>query len=306
MLSITSIDESAELFKALGSDIRMEIVRLLLSNKSMSMHELATALCITDGALTSHIKKLESCGLIRTTNDTSGHGNKKMCSLVHRKLLFDFDTDISAENTYKIALPIGQCNDYQVFPTCGLASNTAIIGEVDDPRFFSHPDHTLASIIWFTKGYVDYDIPNLIPGGQKITQLMLTMELSSEAPGFNNVWPSDISFYLNDTLLGVWTSPGDFGDTRGIYTPEWWYENWNQYGLLKMLVINGNGTFLDGLLISDTTIDSLALNSDSKLKLRLAVEAEAKHVGGLTVFGKGFGNYDQDIEITINYLPINT
>ena len=46
----------------------------------------------------------------------------------------------------------------------------------------------------------------------RITQLTVSAELSSEAPGVNNQWPSDISFSINDVLVGTWTSPGDFGD----------------------------------------------------------------------------------------------
>ena len=44
-------------------------------------------------------------------------------------------------------------------------------------------------------------------------------------------------FTLNNTKVGSWTSPGDFGDVHGMFTPDWWFPNWNQYGLLKMLVI---------------------------------------------------------------------
>ena len=82
---------------------------------------------------------------------------------------------------------------------------------------------------------------NILPAGQKIDELTFTMEISSEAlPGFNNDWPSDITFLLNDTPVGVWTSPGDFGDRHGLFTPNWWFSGWNQYGLLKMLVIDQN------------------------------------------------------------------
>ena len=77
-----------------------------------------------------------------------------------------------------------------------------------------------------------------MPGATKIEQIALSLEIGSEAPGTNNDWPSDISFYLNDEKIGTWTSPGDYGDVRGIFTPDWWLPNWNQYGLLKMLVIN--------------------------------------------------------------------
>ena len=47
----------------------------------------------------------------------------------------------------------------------------------------------------------------------------------------------------NDVCVGTWLSPGDFGDSRGLFTPDWWFPNWNQYGLLKLLVINKKGTF---------------------------------------------------------------
>lgn len=161
-----------------------------------------------------------------------------------------------------------------------------------------------ADILWFSKGFVEYEIPNFIPGSQKITQILISAELSSEAPGINNVWPSDISFYLNDVCIGTWTSPGDFGDVRGIFTPDWWFPNWNQYGLLKMIVINKKGTFIDGLQISDVTIRDFNLDYRSSMKLRMAVNDNAEHVGGLTIFGKSFGNYGQDIKVSINYAPI--
>ncbi len=147
-------------------------------------------------------------------------------------------------------------------------------------------DHFNADIMWFTKGYVEYVIPNLIPRNQKITQLSLSAEISSEAPGIDNNWPSDISFYINDTLVGTWTSPGDYGDVRGMFTPEWWPQNWNQYGLLKLLVINHKGTFIDGLKISDITTSELNLDYPRTIRFRIAVEEDSAHVGGLTIFGK--------------------
>jgi predicted transcriptional regulator len=102
----------------------------------------------------------------------------------------------------------------------------------------------------------------------------------------------------------MWTSPGDFGDVRGIFTPDWWFPNWNQYGLLKMLVINKTGTFIDGLQISDVSIKEFDLDYKSKLRFKLEVKKDSEHVGGLTIFGSTFGNYAQDIKASINYKPI--
>ena len=38
----------------------------------------------------------------------------------------------------------------------------------------------------------------------------------------------------------------------------------------------------------------------------MAVNNDADHIGGLTIFGKNFGNYNQDINVRINYSPIPT
>ncbi len=304
MLHITSLDEGVELFKALGSDMRIEILKLLLENKQMNMNQIAASLDISNGALTGHIKKLESCGLISISNESAGHGNQKICSIHTDKILIDIEKEVETDNVYVTELKIGQYSGRDIRPTCGLATSTALIGEVDDTRYFDHPDRFNADILWFTKGYVEYTIPNFIPRNQKITGITISCELSSEAPGVNSTWPSDISFTINGTPVGIWTSPGDFGDTKGLLTPDWWPQNWNQYGLLKLLVVNKKGTFIDGLKISDVNIAALNLKPGNSITFRMSVNEDAQHVGGLTVFGKTFGNYGQDIRVSLNYAPI--
>lgn len=304
MIHITSLDDGLETFKALGSDTRIQILNILLENEQMSMNQLATELNISNGALTGHIKKLEECGLINISNESAGHGNQKMCSVTQDRIIVDIKQPIDYKNVFETEIKVGQFSRHQVWPTCGIATSESVIGEFDDIRYFNHPDRFTANILWFTKGYVEYTIPNLIPSNQRITQLSISAELSSEAPGIDNNWPSDISFYINDTKIGMWTSPGDFGDVHGMFTPQWWPQNWNQYGLLKLLVINDYGTYIDGLKISDVSTLSLHLDYSSDIHLRLAVENDSEHVGGITLYGKSFGNYDQDIRVAINYAPL--
>lgn len=304
MIHITSLDDGLETFKALGSDTRIQILNILLENEQMSMNQLATELNISNGALTGHIKKLEECGLINISNESAGHGNQKMCSVTQDRIIVDIKKSIDYKNVFETEIKVGQFSRHQVWPTCGIATSESVIGEFDDIRYFNHPDRFTANILWFTKGYVEYTIPNLIPSNQRITQLSISAELSSEAPGIDNNWPSDISFYINDTKIGMWTSPGDFGDVHGMFTPQWWPQNWNQYGLLKLLVINDYGTYIDGLKISDVSTLSLHLDYNSDIRLRLAVENDSEHVGGITLYGKSFGNYDQDIRVAINYAPL--
>ena len=304
MIHITSLDDGLETFKALGSDTRIQILNILLENEQMSMNQLATELNISNGALTGHVKKLEECGLINISNESAGHGNQKMCSVTQDRIIVDIKKPIDYKNVFETEIKVGQFSRHQVWPTCGIATSESVIGEFDDIRYFNHPDRFTANILWFTKGYVEYTIPNLIPSNQRITQLSISAELSSEAPGIDNNWPSDISFYINDTKIGMWTSPGDFGDVHGMFTPQWWPQNWNQYGLLKLLVINDYGTYIDGLKISDVSTLSLHLDYNSDIRLRLAVENDSENVGGITLYGKSFGNYDQDIRVAINYAPL--
>lgn len=306
MLHVKNLDEGLEIFKALGSELRINIIKLLQENHEMNMNELATSLGITNGALTSHIKKLEESGIIQVMTERGSHGNQKVCKVAVDKIVVDVESEENEEdqNIYNTEVKVGHYSDYEVYPTCGLATSQAIVGEVDDPRYFSHPDRINAGILWFTKGYIEYIIPNLLPSATKIDQITVSLEISSEAPGINNDWPSDISILLNDVKIGTWTSPGDYGDVQGIFTPDWWFPNWNQYGLLKMIVINKKGTFVDGLKISNVTINEFNLDYKSTVRFKLEIEEDAKNVGGITIFGSEFGNYNQDIKVRIAYSPM--
>ena len=42
MLYIKTLEQGRNLFKALGSDIRIDIIKCLLKNKAMNMNELAS------------------------------------------------------------------------------------------------------------------------------------------------------------------------------------------------------------------------------------------------------------------------
>ncbi|RGR87297.1 hypothetical protein DWY22_04535 [Heyndrickxia coagulans] len=103
--------------------------------------------------------------------------------------------------------------------------------------------------------------------------------------------------------LGTWTCPGNFSDIRGKYNPGWWESNHSQYGLLKHLRINQYGTYMEGECLSDVKISDLPLRN-SLITFRIAVLEDAEHVGGATIFGKGFGNHDQDIEFKLYYSDV--
>ena len=75
MRYIKNTDEALEVFRALGSEARIDILNLLIQNGRMSMNDLAQSLGISNGALTPHVRKLEACDLLRVNTDPEKHGN---------------------------------------------------------------------------------------------------------------------------------------------------------------------------------------------------------------------------------------
>ncbi|MCI1209533.1 MAG: winged helix-turn-helix transcriptional regulator [Treponema sp.] len=297
MRTLKTSKEIVTVAKALSSENRIQILQLIAKNKDINYNELASALNITNGTVTHHMKILEEADLVEYKYAPGVRGSQKNCMIKDYQFMIDILSAPDPGHMYETEIPIGNFTQYSIAPTCGLANRTAVIGKIDDPRYFADPGVTEAAILWFTKGFVEYRIPNYLEKGQKLSELQLSFEISSEAPGYCDTWPSDIYFSVNGISLGFWTSPGDFGGEKGLLTPDWWDPNWNSYGLLKLLTINREGTFIDGGKISDTNVGNLAIEPGSTVLFRFSVPEDAKHVGGCTLFGKGFGNYNQNIKI---------
>ncbi|WP_306431086.1 hypothetical protein [Paenibacillus sp. XY044] len=174
-----------------------------------------------------------------------------------------------------------------------------------EPASFYHPKHIHAQIIWFSKGYLEYIMPLELPLNVTIKSLELSMELCSEAPNFDNEWLSDISVRVNGIEIGMWTSPGDFGDHRGRLNPSWWLDRMTQYGLLKTWRVEGGRTTMDMKKVSGVGIGDLQLEGRPYLRLQIGVDSNADHKGGMSIFGRQFGDYEQDIKMRIHYVPHN-
>jgi len=299
MIHIKDLRSGLNIFKALSSDIRLEILTLLTENDSLNLNDLAKKLNLTNGAITMHIKKLEESGLIDVTTAVGKHGIQKICYLHEDELKVELQKKEQLQ-LYEYEIKVGHYCDYSIEPTCGLATKDSIIGEFDDPRYFADPQHINAGIVWLTKGFLEYRIPNYLKPYQEFKELQFSFEISSEAPEYNNDWPSDIYFYVNNIELGYWTSPGDYGGITGKMNPYWWPSNLNQYGLLKLLRINENGSYIDGFKISDVTLADINLTKNSDIKLKIAT-GEKGQVGGLTLYGKTYGNFDKDITARLFY-----
>ncbi|MCH4171581.1 MAG: helix-turn-helix domain-containing protein [Lactobacillus sp.] len=286
--------DALNVYKALASSVRIDIIQAL-SEKRLSVQELSQQLHLSSAIILMHLNKLADANIIGF--ERTGH--KKISYLKVDNINIHFPQTIyPAFAVYDTQVPVGQFTKYAVTPSCGLAGKTDYIGKVDNPTYFMSPDRIKAGMIWWTAGFVEYQFPNYLEADDHLEMLDLSMELGSEFPFSNNVWPSDITFYINNVEVGTWTSPGDFSDIRGKYTPDWVPDNVNQYGQLKVLRITDHGSYLDGQPFTDVSIADLAWQEPT-FTVRFAIKPDAKHQGGCTIFGQNFGNYNQDIQMKL-------
>ena len=289
--------ENVAFFSALASEIRLKIIQLL-SKDELNIKELAARVGVSSPIMLKHIQALENAGIVTSRLVTRNGSVSRVCTLVFAEYRFMIETRRkNLPSVQSFSIPVGQYSDIQGTPTCGLATEETVIGFRDDPRVFWDPERVNAQLLWFTQGYVEYRVPNYLSSDRKLVELELSFELASEAPDFADDWPSDITFSFNGVPLFTWTSPGDFGSKRGILTPDWWPSN--QYGLLKIVHITPEGVFMDDRKMSDVTLEQVLRDSGCSWSLRFEVNENAKNVGGLSLFGRKFGNHAQDILLRV-------
>ena len=296
-------ESALPVLKALASETRMLILGML-SHNVLNVTELAAALGLPHSTVNFNLKQLEAAGLLHTEYEPGTRGSQKLCSKRYDEIQIRMPgVAVQSDNTQRteISMPIGNYRHLEAKPTCGLASDTKIIGMLDDPRSFFELEHLFAQILWFRQGYVEYAFPNNLPYGARAVSLELSMEICSEAPQYDPDWPSDITIWINNCELGTWTSPGDLGGVPARLTPDWWQLDQSTHGYLKRWRVTDSGTMIDGESLSTTDIAALELGGNNHIAVRIGIKPEARHVGGINLFGRKFGNYPQDIVMRLEY-----
>ncbi len=301
-----SIDQSLHILKALASEQRLRVLAFVGSRRC-TVTEIARGLNLPLSTTTAHVNILQDAGLLHTEIEAASRGLQKVCNRTYDQLLIDLSPrEEPAIRSVVVALPIGHYSRCAVLPTCGLASLSGLIGLLDDPMAFYEPERMEAQLLWFRSGYVEYLFPTRLPPHCVPAALQVSAEICSEAPLHNLDWPSDITVWINDVEIGTWTSPADFGGQRGHLTPDWWDVKDTQYGLLKRWQVTDGGTFIDGLPLSAVRVADLGLDPRAPIRVRLGVKSDARHVGGLNLFGSKFGNYPQDLTLRVDYQELPT
>lgn len=291
---------------ALSSIDKLKILQLL-SIRPMTLSELSRQLNLAVSSVSFYLDALIKAQLIFISYEPGLKGHVKLCTKAAHNLFIDFDIVTNTATSIvshkeEIEMPIGNFVDCEIMAPCGIAGKDIQIVENDIPEAFFTPDRCKAELIWFQSGYVSYRFPTqFLKNNVDYKQISFSLELCSETVYFRNDWPSDITFWINDVEITTYTSPGDFGGRRGKYTPNYWFLNSTQYGLLKRFTVNEQGVFADNQLISKAvTFSDLKIKEKNLIKLTIGIKDDAEHKGGINIFGKNFGDYPQSIVMIVS------
>lgn len=301
-LSMDDTDRLYYVAKALASRPRLEILKLLYYS-SLNINEIAEKLHLPASSTAMHIRALEQAGLINTEAQPGTRGVMKLCNRKKDSISISFN--VSPEGVREVesySMPVGNFTDCRVAPTCGLASATEHIVNEDIPSNFYTPQRTQAKLVWTSAGYFEYRFPSPAHAmGRPVRKLSLCAEVCSEAPNYREDWPSDITLTINGVDCGTWQSPGDFGSRRGRLTPPFWTNGATQYGMLTTWSIDEEGNYINFVREGKVSIDQLRLEEAPYIVVRLGNKEGAENVGGINIFGDCFGDYEQDIVLTVEY-----
>jgi len=294
--------EDIEIIKAIASEPRMQMLELL-RKQPLNINEISGALGLPQSTVATHIEKLEEAGLLKIEALKAKKGSQKMCAPAYDTFLIKFpETENGQQNSLSVEMPIGLFTDFHVRAPCGLCSSSRIIGFLDMSDSFLNPERMAAQILWFSTGYVEYKFPNnSFYESRRIEKIEFCTEISSHTPGSAAECLTDVTLTINNVELGTWVLHADAEDGPGKYTPQWWNQPGSQHGKLTSWTVTSEGSFIGNEKISDVTLSDLSLQEHHSIKVKVSVKEDAQNPCGITLFGKNFGNYPQDLVLKIYF-----
>lgn len=300
-INLENEEQLCKLGSALSSPARIQILKLLYFN-SFNVVEIAERLQIPASSAALYVRSLEEAGLINTRVQRGSRGSMKICSRKNDSISIKLTAeDPNVSKVHSVSMPVGCYSDCRVTPTCGIASEQGQIGHEDRPGSFYLPERMNAQILWTSSGYVEYKFPCQIEECGKLKRVILAFEACSETSNYKEDWPSDISILIDGLDCGTWRSPGDHGSRRGRLNPEWWPSGSTQYGELVTLEISEKGCTINSESSSPVTVRDFSFSPQRPVTVWIGNKPDAQYVGGFNLFGRKYGDVEQDITFSFVY-----
>lgn len=295
----TNMSKIVKIGSALSSEIRLKML-LLLYNSPRTIVDISNTLGLKNSTTIFHLDNLVKSDLVLVKTLPAKKGKVQLFTLNFTNLNISINTNKEIKpDDYIESMPIGMYIDAEFDSYFGLTTDSELY-RIDIKDAFNEVRKN-AQMLWFDGGFLKYKFSNLFLKNGTPTSISFSMELCSETQYYNNDYKSDIYIDVNGIQLGYFLSPGDFGGKRGIHTPQWWPTSKTQYGILVNVEINNNGTFINGTKTSKITIEDLFLQEHNYTELKIYTLRSSEHYGGISLFGRKFGNYPQDIIFTVKY-----
>jgi len=291
-------DVLIRLGKALGSPIRLHILRQL-HTKPLTITQISKLNALANSTTIFHLSILEKAGLISISYATGRHGEVQLVKTENKTfLLSDLPPDVEQAQTF----PVEQSCPVALYAEGTPDTCFSITIGTESFHLYPHnlydPIRVQANRLFTSGGRLTYVFSNGFAHDYIPKELRFSLEISSEITCYRNDWKSDVTFAVNGLDVATHTCPGDYGGTHGRFTPADWPDRASQYGDLVTVAINAEGTFLNNRRASSVTLADLDLARGDKLLFTLYTKKDAANYGGFNLFGRGWGNYDQDILCT--------
>ena len=225
--------------RGLASPVRVRILRLLRRRGPLNVNQISEALGLPQSTIATNVQMLEEASLIETATAQGRKGQQKICAARFDEIIIRLEarTTSREQDVVEVEMPLGLYTSYQVGAPCGLCSTEGIIGRARRAR----------------------PLPRSVPragGADLVRPRLCRIQVSQQCEGAerrggrDRVRPGAVvggarhqcrtglptsALWVNDVKIGTWTSPGDYGDKRGVHTPRWWKLEGSQYGELTTL-----------------------------------------------------------------------
>ncbi len=279
--------------KALSSPVRLNFIRQI-HEKPMTIAELAKANGLTNSTVIFHLNILSEANIISVRYLPSKKGMAQVAFLSFNNVVFTREGGLtySESKMFEQSASVGSYVDADV-EGLGYATEDDFYDSGNALAF--DEKHVFARQLWAVGGHVTYAFENSFAKNGVPDKITFSLEICSETTCYRNDWKSDIFFVVNGVEVAHYLSPGDFGGSRGRFTPEWWPQNMTQYGNLVEITVDETGSYLNNQPVSKVKLSDLRLDEGNRIAFTVECRKKSTYYGGFNLFGKGSGNFDQDI-----------
>lgn len=296
-----SSDRTLKVLKALSNEARLRIISLL-HDRAMNVSEIARELDISQPTITTYVNQLEEAGLILTRIQKNANGYGKLCFLIHESLTFTFNPGMAkrAESAIVLDMPVGHYAGIEIAGPSLLTSQTRVLASWQDTSRFFHPDRMDADLLFVRDGMVQYLFPYNVPEDRQITRLELSVEASTELA--RPPLQAEFQLTINGHAFEPCTLSEPRADSTTRHMPGWYPQELPTAGQLLTWAVDHHGAYYNGRPAGEFTLKELGIKGSQPIQVILRVlacSAKGQPRGGLVLYGRNFGRFDQDLRFKI-------